>query len=211
MSVLSSPSSRDVNVTESYNKHQLSKEPNHWQTYLFQLGGISYSLLFSKPFFDFEMLDKGINFKMFTSSSYVMIIRIITKLPNSEQSYKGKVKTHNYINRQNQSTTGKLWTVNLCHHLAIVICLWAFHILIISYETTVPVGTKLCRKDVWEVLYIKSSFYLDLTKKTMDHSFYFSWLLLWKYFSSWVSIFVVWLKITSSWICKFMDFVFVPK
>jgi hypothetical protein len=29
-------------------------------------------------------------------------------LPNSEQSYKGKVKTHNYINRQNQSTTGKL-------------------------------------------------------------------------------------------------------
>jgi hypothetical protein len=31
-------------------------------------------------------------------------IRVITKLPNSEQSYKGKVKTHNYINRQNQST-----------------------------------------------------------------------------------------------------------
>jgi hypothetical protein len=30
------------------------------------------------------------------------------KLPNSEQSYKGKVKTHNYINRKNQSTTGKL-------------------------------------------------------------------------------------------------------
>jgi hypothetical protein len=29
----------------------------------------------------------------------------ITKLQNSEQSYKGKVKTHNYINRQNQSTT----------------------------------------------------------------------------------------------------------
>ena len=37
-----------------------------------------------------------------------MTIRVITKLPNSEQSYKGKVKTHNYINRQNQSTTGKL-------------------------------------------------------------------------------------------------------
>ena len=35
-------------------------------------------------------------------------IRVITKLPNSEQSYKGKVKTHNYINRQNQSTTVKL-------------------------------------------------------------------------------------------------------
>ena len=41
----------------------------------------------------------GINF---------ITIRVITKLPNSEQSYKGKVKTHNYINRQNQSTTGKL-------------------------------------------------------------------------------------------------------
>ena len=35
-----------------------------------------------------------------------MTIKVITKLPNSEQSYKGKVKTHNYINRQNQSTTG---------------------------------------------------------------------------------------------------------
>jgi hypothetical protein len=30
------------------------------------------------------------------------------KLPNSEQSYKGKVKTHNYINRQNQPTIGEL-------------------------------------------------------------------------------------------------------
>jgi hypothetical protein len=29
-------------------------------------------------------------------------IRVITKLPTSEQSYKGKVKTHKYINRQNQ-------------------------------------------------------------------------------------------------------------
>jgi hypothetical protein len=28
-------------------------------------------------------------------------IKVITKLPNSEQSYKGKVQTHNYINRQN--------------------------------------------------------------------------------------------------------------
>ena len=36
------------------------------------------------------------------------MIKVITKLPNSEQSYKGKVQTHNYINRQNQSTTGKL-------------------------------------------------------------------------------------------------------
>jgi hypothetical protein len=35
-------------------------------------------------------------------------IRVITKLPNSEQSYKGKVKIHKYLNRQNQSTTEKL-------------------------------------------------------------------------------------------------------
>ena len=40
-------------------------------------------------------------------------IRVITKLPNSEQSYKGKVKTHNYINKENQSTTGKLWKISL--------------------------------------------------------------------------------------------------
>jgi hypothetical protein len=38
----------------------------------------------------------------------IIRIRVITKLPNSEQSYKGKVKIHKYINRQNQSTTGKL-------------------------------------------------------------------------------------------------------
>ena len=34
--------------------------------------------------------------------------RVITKLPNSEQSSKGKIKSHKYINRQDQSTTGKL-------------------------------------------------------------------------------------------------------
>jgi hypothetical protein len=39
-------------------------------------------------------------------------IRVITKLPNSEQSCKGKVKTHKYIDRQNQSTTGKLGKPN---------------------------------------------------------------------------------------------------
>jgi hypothetical protein len=39
----------------------------------------------------------------------VVPIRVIRKLPNSEQSNKGKVKTHKCINRQNQSTTGKLW------------------------------------------------------------------------------------------------------
>ena len=36
---------------------------------------------------------------------FILQIRVITKLQNSEQSYKGKDK---HINRQNQSTTGKL-------------------------------------------------------------------------------------------------------
>ena len=40
--------------------------------------------------------------------AFIKEIKVITKPPNSEQSYKGKAKTHNYINRQNQSTTGKL-------------------------------------------------------------------------------------------------------
>ena len=34
--------------------------------------------------------------------------REVDNKTNSDQSYKGKVKTHKYINRQNQSTTGKL-------------------------------------------------------------------------------------------------------
>ena len=42
------------------------------------------------------------------SGCSICYIRVITKLPNSEQSYKGKAKTHKYIKRQNQSTTGKL-------------------------------------------------------------------------------------------------------
>jgi hypothetical protein len=37
-------------------------------------------------------------------SNILRLIRVITKLPKFEQSYKGKVKTHNYINKQNQST-----------------------------------------------------------------------------------------------------------
>ena len=53
---------------------------------------------------------KLIYISLFSKIDYciAMSIKVITKLPNSEQSYKGKVKTHNYINRQNQSTTGKL-------------------------------------------------------------------------------------------------------
>ena len=49
----------------------------------------------------------SVQFKQKCLSITSVKIRVITKLPNSEQSYKGKVKTHKYINRQNQSTTGK--------------------------------------------------------------------------------------------------------
>jgi hypothetical protein len=45
----------------------------------------------------------------------------IYKGVNSEQYYKGKVKTHKYINRQNQSTTGKLKTVMTLTWYTIVI------------------------------------------------------------------------------------------
>jgi hypothetical protein len=43
-------------------------------------------------------------------STYSVIVNIVYKGNNTitEQSYKGKVKIHKYINRQNLSTTGKL-------------------------------------------------------------------------------------------------------
>jgi hypothetical protein len=43
----------------------------------------------------------------------IIQIRVITKLTNSEQSYKGKVKTHNYINRQNH---GHCYTISPVIH-----------------------------------------------------------------------------------------------
>ena len=43
-----------------------------------------------------------------TKESFIMRIRVITKLPNTEQSSKGKGKTYKSTNRQNQSTTEKL-------------------------------------------------------------------------------------------------------
>ena len=56
-----------------------------------------------------QLWEQDIIFRGQIFKNYQMVlIKVITKLPNSEQSYKGKVKTHNYINRQNQSTTGKL-------------------------------------------------------------------------------------------------------
>jgi hypothetical protein len=46
---------------------------------------------------------------LFSLTCSFISMRVITKLPNSEQSYKGKVNTHRYINRQNQSTTHWAW------------------------------------------------------------------------------------------------------
>jgi hypothetical protein len=47
-------------------------------------------------------------YKNVTNPEKNMLNKGNNKIPNSEQSYNGKIKTHNYINRQNQSTTGKL-------------------------------------------------------------------------------------------------------
>ena len=44
---------------------------------------------------------------LFPTLTWYYLIRVITKLPNTEQSSKGKGKTHKSTNRQNQSTTGK--------------------------------------------------------------------------------------------------------
>jgi hypothetical protein len=58
-------------------------------------------------------------------------IRVITKLP---KSYKGKVKTHNYIDRQNQSTTGKLNTTQQTKYCATrkLLKYWAIYNNIVS-------------------------------------------------------------------------------
>ena len=49
----------------------------------------------------YEMLSEQDEYKALASVLQGNEIKpVITKLPNSEQSYKGKVKTHNYINRQ---------------------------------------------------------------------------------------------------------------
>ena len=43
-----------------------------------------------------------------TITMHITLKHCETKLPNSEQPSKGKLKTHKYINRKNKSTTGKL-------------------------------------------------------------------------------------------------------
>ena len=70
------------------------------------VAGQNCTLSFTNDFLFWNRLRKD-----WTQSSEILVlIKVITQLPNSEKSYKGKVKTHNYINRQNQSTTG----TNIC-------------------------------------------------------------------------------------------------
>jgi hypothetical protein len=70
--------------------------------------------------------------------------RTIRKLPNSEQSYKGKVKTHNYINRKKsvnrktvKKTKARTWISN-------VICRGIF----VFSELTLAVGVPFVDSDV---------------------------------------------------------------
>ena len=74
-------------------------------THFTELNKPSYCMTISvcPLFIAIMVLRKAVDIALF-----VMPIRVITKLPNSEQSYKRKVKTHKNINKQNQSTTGKL-------------------------------------------------------------------------------------------------------
>ena len=78
----------------------LNKRPNR----LSKINEDSFALIYENnlDIAIFNIIDKDLIL------TRTLKIKVITKLPNSEQSYKGKVKTHNYINRQNQSTTGKL-------------------------------------------------------------------------------------------------------
>ena len=78
-------------------------------------------------------------------------IKVITKLPNSEQSYKGKVKTHNYINRQNQSTTGKPQRRSIIQMLT---CLTPLSTLFKYYIAVVSFMDYRNRKSIFKTLLI---------------------------------------------------------
>jgi hypothetical protein len=79
---------------------------------------VAWKTITLTPYFSEVSIDTHIWFPLAESTKMSPLLtfvwhtlRVITKLPNSEQSNKGKVKTHKYINRQNQSTIGKLKTV----------------------------------------------------------------------------------------------------
>ena len=61
-------------------------------------------------------------------------MKVITKLPNSEQSYKGKVKTHKYINRPNQST---LILLSIMLQLNVTCSSWIYCFLTIHQHLTI--------------------------------------------------------------------------
>ena len=81
---------------------------------LFAYGGIQSILCCVFALFAFVLCTISLDCPFFVALSVFSNVYLSgankgnNKLPNSEQSYKGKIKTHNYINRQNQSTTGKL-------------------------------------------------------------------------------------------------------
>jgi hypothetical protein len=58
--------------------------------------------------FKYTLSVKNIQSQQMITNVINKALRVITKLPNTEQSSKGKGKTHKSTNRQNQSTTGKL-------------------------------------------------------------------------------------------------------
>ena len=77
------------------------------------------------------MVGDGDVLTLITCTINACTIRVITKLPNYDQSYKGKVKTHKYINRQNQSTTGKCKTISTYLYTAIS---WSSDVYFLRYD-----------------------------------------------------------------------------
>jgi hypothetical protein len=119
-----------------------------WLCHVHLSGYVTYNdMIMSRTLVWLEWSDCVMYSNLIMSRTFIWI-KVITKLPNSEQSYKGKVKTHNYINRQNQSTINV--TINmlsmshipsdfimyptllwLCHHqLSFFICIvqWVCHL-----------------------------------------------------------------------------------
>ena len=103
------------NLTQMYRPKVLlfTKQNPEYSTILYNLTlspGPLVSRIRQVPLYVNNFSKMRVNLAVNTLCQAVAVekIKVITKLPNSEQSYKGKVQTHNYINRQNQSTTGKL-------------------------------------------------------------------------------------------------------
>ena len=78
-----------------------------------QFGGFLRALRFPPPInwptrYNWNIVESGVKYNNLQPERKrtKWQIRVIKKLPNSEQSFKGEVKTHKYINRQNQSTSG---------------------------------------------------------------------------------------------------------